>query len=230
MEISRGRRPLVTALLIALSAATGAGVFALLGRGSSTPVAHLSRAEASELPRQEAPVQRADYRWAASLDQRLQALETAQQQKPATPVADPGLAPEHVEPPSAREIEEQHTERIRAHEAEVIDAGWSRSTSTALAADFKRNAGTNFNATSVDCRSTTCAVKLEWPSREAAIAEWRRALMQPTRANCGRAIVVPERDASVKGPIEVTMIMDCSTWVKAGSPLLSEEELPVLAP
>jgi len=230
MSISRGGRPIQTAMLIAISAATGAGVFALLGRGSSKPVAQLSRAQASELPRQEVPTQRADYRWAASLDQRLQALETAQQQKPAAPVTDPGPAPEPVEPPSAVEIEAQHTERIRAHQAEALDPAWSRTTTTVLAADFKHNSGTHFNAKSVDCRSTTCAVTLEWPSRDQALAEWRRALMQPTRANCGRAIVVPERPSTVTGPIDVTLLMDCSSWVKAGSPVLPEEELPVLAP
>jgi hypothetical protein len=230
MSISRGGRPIATAMLIAISAAAGAGVFALLGRGSVTPVAQLSRSQPSEPPQQAVPTQRTDHLWASALDQRLHALEVAQQEKPPTPVTDPGPAPEAVEPPSAREIEEQHEERVRAHRAEALDPGWARTTSTALAADFKRNAGTGFNATSVDCRSTTCSVVLEWPSREQALSEWRRALMQPTRANCGRAIVVPERPASVTGPIQATLIMDCSSWVKAGSPMLSEEELPTLAP
>jgi hypothetical protein len=230
MDSSRGGRPIATAMLIVISAAAGAGIFALLGRPSSKPVVQLSPAQPSEVQQQAAPAQRADYRWASALDQRLQALEAAQQQKPAPPVSDPGPPPDPIEPPSTREIEEQHQERIRAHQAEALDPGWSRTTSTALTADFKRNAGTGFKATAVDCRSTTCSVVLEWPSRELALAEWRRALMQPTRANCGRTIVVPERPASVTGPIQVTMIMDCSTWVKAGSPLMSEEELPVLAP
>jgi len=228
MTISRGGRPVATALLIVVSGAVGAGIFALFGHGSKAPVAHLSQAQPSEPPAQPAPVQRTDNRWAAALDQRLQALEAAQQQqKPADPVQDPGTpVPDPSEAPSAREIEAQHEERIRAHEVEAINPGWSRTTSTVLAADFKRNAGTSFNATNVDCRSTTCAVTLEWPSREKALSEWRRALMQPTRANCGRAIVVPERPAEVTGPIKVTMIMDCETWVKNGSPVMPEEQLP----
>ena len=110
-----------------------------------------------------------------------------------------------------------HQASLAEHERQTTDVRWAHTTSQVLESDFQHNEGTQFRTVDVDCRTTSCAVVLEWPSRELAVSEWRRAMMQPTRANCGRQILVPERPPEVTGPILVTMLLDCSTWVETQS-------------
>lgn len=206
----------------------GAGLFAWLGPSDASSVTRPASSD-TEVAR---PSQIASHRprleaiRASALEARVQALEAAQAEE--EPAREPDY--ESLEPPSQREVEAQHEARIHAHRSEDVDPAWARETSAAFSADFERSEGTHFHVADVECRSTSCSVVVEWPSREVALAEWRRALMQPTRANCGRSIVVPEQPEGASGAIRATLLYDCSTWVAEGSNLLPVDQLPAISP
>jgi hypothetical protein len=144
-------------------------------------------------------------------------------QAPSTPAVEDRV------PPDATDMLRRHEEGIAEHRAEPLDLVWSRTTGEAFMTDYlKKMANTSFKLVSVDCRSVTCAVELEWPSFAQASAEWKRALMQPTQAPCARRVVVPEPAPGQTGPVRATIVMDCTTWVANGSRLMAEDELPVV--
>lgn len=228
MATSPGGRPTTAVIAAVFGGVIGAGLFAWLGRGDAAPAPRPSRGEPQVAEPAREPARRPNlesFRTSA-LEERVQALEESQKKKEEEPVTEE----EAAEPPSQREVEAQHDARVQAHRAEELNPRWARDTSAAFTTDFQRADGTNFKVADVECRSTTCSVVLEWPSRETALAEWRRALMQPTRANCGRSIVVPEQPAGAEGPVRATLLLDCADWVEQGSQLLHEDQLPTLAP
>jgi hypothetical protein len=175
---------------------------------------------------------RGDSMRTAALERRIAQLESALAERETRDAAasrtpDTPLAPEKA--PSAQEVQEMHDSLITRHAASPVNPHWARMASAAFASDFARPIeGTHFKVDAVDCRSTTCTVNLEWPSRALAVNEWRAILYQPTRANCGKQIVIPERPAHESGPMRATMFIDCSTWVESGSVLAPEDQVPVL--
>ncbi len=227
MTTSLGGRPTTAAIAAVVGGVIGGNLFAWLGRVDAAPAPPPSRSEAAvtEPAREVTRESRIQRLRDSAVEARLQALEEARSGEPTSEDA-----PEAVDPPTQQEMEARHAERVRAHHEEELNPHWARETSAAFAADFLRNEGTNFSVADVECRSTTCSVVLEWPSRDLALNEWKRALVQPTRANCGRSIVVPEQTAGDTGPLQATLLLDCSTWVEQGSRLLPEEQLPRLAP
>jgi len=159
------------------------------------------------------------------MEARLAALEARTEVKSVeTELEDERAVPRVV--PSASEVEQAHRAAIERHRSEPLNRRWASTTSAAFSTDYSSVKDTTFAVKEVDCRSTTCALEFEWPSHEAAVAEWKRTLIQPTQANCGRRIVVPQADPGQTGPVRATLIADCSTWVEQGSPLASQSSLP----
>jgi hypothetical protein len=152
------------------------------------------------------------------LAQRVAALENAVGERIAEEVAQPNEAAR--EPPAAAQIEEQYVTRIQQHQRDAVEPAWAEATGASLQADFERgDENSTFTLQSVECRSKSCAVNLEWPTREDALDEWQFALKRPTKVPCGREIVVPEAAGKDGGPARVTLLLDCSTWVASGSPM-----------
>jgi hypothetical protein len=81
----------------------------------------------------------------------------------------------------------------------------------------------------VDCRFDTCVAVLDWPSRNQAAAEWSDLLTFPYRANCGRAIVIPEAEAGGGGdrPVRANLVFDCSETKH--EPIRQEPSAPLVA-
>ena len=44
----------------------------------------------------------------------------------------------------------------------------------------------------VDCRTTTCAIDLEWPSYDAAVQSYSKVLHADLKVNCAREVTLPE--------------------------------------
>lgn len=83
--------------------------------------------------------------------------------------------------------------KLEAHDAEPIDGSWAQEWSAALHGDFSQIAeGTSLTVESIDCRSSTCAVELAWPSYADALSQWRNVLVHPYAANCARDILLAE--------------------------------------
>lgn len=192
-------------------------------RAAHAPSPPLVRSEpqtAMPVPRELTEVAAVRYR-NTELEARVAALEEAASKNPGAtaPVEDPGaLPPEEQAPPTATEMLQRHQDAIDQHRAERLNREWAETTAAAYTADYsKKSDNTTYTVRNVDCRSTTCTVDFEWPSRDAAVAEWRHTIMQPTQANCGRRIVIPDAVPGESGPIHATLIADCSTWVEEGS-------------
>jgi hypothetical protein len=162
----------------------------------------------------------------ALLEARVAALEGLPGKKPPEPAQAEDIAPTvqpDRTPPSAAEISQMHQAAIDQHRAERLDPRWAAATSAAFKTDFEsKTDNTSFTLKEVDCRSTTCTLEFEWPSRELAATEWKKALMHRTKAPCARRIVVPEPVPGQTGPVRVSMLVDCSTWVAGGAQLAEQ--------
>ncbi len=155
---------------------------------------------------------------------RLVALEAAAREKAAPRDTTEDTPPsEERAQVSATEIIAMHQATIDRHGVEPLDRQWAAKANAALTAAFaSKIEKTSFTLKEIDCRSTTCTVKFEWPSREAAVGEWQRILAQPLQATCSREIVIPEPVPGQTGPVQATLVADCSTWVQQGSPDLGQ--------
>jgi hypothetical protein len=230
---SRGGRSAVYAVLIVAVGTLGSVLLYAARRPSPKPAHELPVEEpVTGAPRDDGREGEGDSRRTAALERRIAQLESAlaaRQAPEATASRTPNIPATPEEAPSAQEVEEMHNALIARHGASPVNRQWAEMASTAFTADLARPIeGTHFKVNGVECRSTTCTVNLEWPSREQAVNEWQAVLVRPTRANCGKQIVIPERPPHESGPMRATMFIDCSTWVEAGSALPPEDQLPVL--
>ena len=145
----------------------------------------------------------------AALEQQLAELE-AERGGPSPPVM-PG------EPPSPEEeaaIEAQHlalwSAKLVEHAAQDVDARWSAMASQGLAADLARLGDERgFLLVSTDCRTTTCAAALRWPSYEAAVDGFSALLHAEYALACERRITLPEPEDPA-APYEGTILFDCA--------------------
>ena len=211
-----------TWLIIGVTLGLGAAAGALVMSGSvkakalsASAQASPARREARQTPASTPALHDAQALQLSALNQRLAALESAS----APPLPDTATDPERERQaaPSAAEVEQQHADNIAAIRAEAVDPEWSRTVGAALRNDFALlPPDVGATVKQVDCRSTSCIISFEWQSRDLAASQWRR-VMQQTQAPCGRAIVVPQGRPDEQGPIEVSMVLDCTQWVAHGS-------------
>jgi hypothetical protein len=204
-------------LFVGLGLAVGAASVAAWQAWREHPPAVLprpsARAEPTSAPRSDFSAALATVR-NVDLEARVAALEGASSAKSSE------RSPEvERSEPTTQDIEDSFNADVRRHAAEPIDRGWASSTAAQLHAAYgEKLPGTSAEVVDVDCRSSSCRVRFEWPSRDAATNEWKRAMLFPTAVPCGRRIIVPESSRGKAGPVEVTMLLDCSDWVAAGSP------------
>jgi hypothetical protein len=121
-------------------------------------------------------------------------------------------APEVYDEPPSRLAREssivRHERRLESHRQSPIDGRWSRVASTALWSDLDRLDDASLRTIDVECRSRTCAVRIEFESYDVAVARHAELVSLPLQLNCTRHIVVPPNDTP--GPYEATMLIDCT--------------------
>lgn len=164
-----------------------------------------------------------------SLRDDLSRMNRRVRQLESSGLADVPSAPPPEAPPASF-YHERHDRAIRQHDAEPVDRAWGPQTTEVVRVDLEKLAPRGqFQLMNVDCRTTTCAAVVQWPSREAAIAGYPWLLQLPVRANCERSIVLPE-PTSGNGDVQATLLLDCNGWRADGGQLLPEDSMPPLPP
>jgi len=101
--------------------------------------------------------------------------------------------------------------QLADHENAVRDVGWSRKMENSIGAELDELARRRILSpisTDVDCRSTTCAVRVEWDERAQAMAQYRGLLLLST--NCIRSVTVDEPNGDPEQPGRATVLVTCS--------------------
>lgn len=103
----------------------------------------------------------------------------------------------------------RHESLVQAHREEPLDPAWGPKTGSLVQSDLNELAKTNsFKVVEADCKTTSCAGTLEWPSYGKALTEWRKLLHHGYQANCGREITLPE-PKDPQAPYQATIVLDC---------------------
>jgi len=143
----------------------------------------------------------------AAVERRLLELESA---------SDPSAAPSASAPVPSLNVEElqaqhrqQHDKLLARHRAEPRMAAWATEAENLLAPEFAElGEHKNFSVTKLDCRATTCAIVLAWPSFGEATTSYSALLHAPYRVNCERQILLPEPE-DVAARYEATLVLSC---------------------
>lgn len=154
-----------------------------------------------------------------ALSQRTQALE----QRPEAPVrtSDKGLEPESPSNSFVTDADRKaryedavvrwNTE-LATFEQEPVDDAWAARTSAEMARDVTAmNPKVEFQFVSAQCRTTTCAVKVRYPTHGDAVAGFGELLHSGTSQNCQRSTRLPlPAPEDEDKPYEVVLLHDCT--------------------
>jgi hypothetical protein len=121
------------------------------------------------------------------------------------------------EPPSPLEaalIEAQSlalwSSQLAAHAAEAIDEPWSSEASRKLRIDLVQLGEEHgFSLLRTDCKTTSCAAALRWPSYHAAVEGFAALLHAGYEVDCARRITLPEPNDPDQ-PYDGTILFDCT--------------------
>jgi hypothetical protein len=111
-----------------------------------------------------------------------------------------------------RRMAMQHFDAVRlAHQRESKDPIWSAAASRSFERDFLSLVdGGGYQFVDVDCRMTTCAVTLRWPTYLAAKTEYRALVTANYEMNCRREMYIPAPD-DFDRPYQATAYFDCES-------------------
>jgi hypothetical protein len=87
---------------------------------------------------------------------------------------------------------ERHKRALAEHRGAAKDPRWAPAAETSLLADVRAIADLGASNPQVDCRTTTCAIDLEWPSYDAAVQSYSKVLQADLKVNCVREVTLPE--------------------------------------
>lgn len=111
---------------------------------------------------------------------------------------------------------ERHEALVKAHREEPLDPAWGPSTGSLVRSDLEKLAeSSSFKVVEADCKTTTCASTLEWPTFGQASSEWRNVLHHGFQANCSRAVTLPD-PPDPGAPYRATIVLDCENWRAEG--------------
>ncbi len=138
------------------------------------------------------------------------ALRTAHP-APAPAPADPETAADALDIEHARVSElAAWEEKKRGLQGEAVDPKWSAKASDSFIDDLAGLSQENgFSVVAADCRTTQCAVVVEWPSYDDATAHFDALLHHNYQINCSRETLLPEPGESAAGPYQVTVLFNC---------------------
>jgi hypothetical protein len=143
------------------------------------------------------------------LEKRVRALEVGS----ATRGAARAVVPPEVQAKLHREM---HTARIARHDREPVDTDWSGSTTKLINGQLDREASElQFKVTRLDCRSASCVVGFEWPSRSASLPAEAALVHSLSDLPCTRELLFDE-PVDPSGKIGASMVLECER-ASAGS-------------
>jgi hypothetical protein len=145
----------------------------------------------------------------ADLEKRVRALEAASTTRPA---------PKPFVPPEvqARLHRELHAARIARHDKEQVDAEWSATMTKSITGQLDGEAAElKYKVTRVDCRSVSCVVGFEWPSRSASSSAEGSLVRSLSDMPCTREVLFDEA-ADPNGKVAASMVLECERAATAG--------------
>jgi hypothetical protein len=149
-------------------------------------------------PAQEARIQ--------ALEQRVAELTSRAEAAPAAPSAPPSRPdPEELK----QAVLQQHQLRLDAHQRQPIHPTWAPEATRAFSTDFSAlTQGQQFTVRSIDCRSTSCIARVEWPSYAEAAANYHLLLQHSYTLDCTRSLLLPEPEDPERA-YEASLILEC---------------------
>jgi hypothetical protein len=145
----------------------------------------------------------------ADLEKRVRALEVGSTSKGAPKP----VVPVEVQ---ARLHRELHAARIARHDREQVDAEWSATMTKTITSQLDGEAAElKYKLTRVDCRSASCVIGFEWPSRNASLAAEGSLVRSLSDMPCIREVLFDE-PADPNGKIGASMVLECEGPAAAG--------------
>ena len=154
-------------------------------------------------PAQEARIQVLEQR-VAELTARAEAMPPA-----------PNPPPSRPDPKELRQaLLQQQQARLDAHQRQSIDPSWSPEAARAFSTDFSALAqGQQFTVRSIDCRSTSCIARVEWPSYAEATTGYEVLLQHSYALDCTRSLLLPDPEDPDRA-YEASLLLDCGNLMR----------------
>jgi hypothetical protein len=151
----------------------------------------------------------------AALERQMAALGTTNERVPHAAPTPERVAADHPGPEErAKRIKadyDYHQKLLSDNATAARNDAWAAPMEATVTNAFaKVLSGTKLKFDGVDCRSTSCAVNLSWPSRQAATAELRLVMSMLAGTRCSREVALPPEDQTT-GPMHVSVVVQCST-------------------
>jgi len=144
-------------------------------------------------------------------DRRLSALEL-QLRELSHPGAEEPPRPSLPEKEAAIEHARQlFAQRLADHEASTRDSRWAAPKERAIADNMRRlasDAHHSFSVLNVDCRTTMCVARLQWPDEATARAEIR-SVVQDVDVDCARQVMLAAPSGESLG-YQASLLFDCA--------------------
>jgi hypothetical protein len=150
-----------------------------------------------------------------ALEAQVQALALAHETASATPAAAPPRAqpdPTESRQAGAERFAREFESRLSARSGEPRNAAWAGTKEASLTQGLPRIAAAthqSFSLVGVDCLSTTCVARLEWPSEQAARTELPKLLRGTGELGCANQIAFPPGGE----PYRASLLFDCAEEV-----------------
>jgi hypothetical protein len=152
-------------------------------------------------------------------DLRAQVLETRMAQLEERIAHDAG--PSVQVPPRADDAspedetaaeERRHAKWVQRYESERADPAFSATAARSLRTDLRPLAeAAGFQITDVDCRTTMCAAKLEWPTFAGVRQAARDLVIHTYHTNCAKELHFPPPEDPTQ-PYGATLFFDCESF------------------
>lgn len=154
-------------------------------------------------PTQEARIQ--------ALEQRVAQLTARAETGPPAPTAPPS----RPEPEELRQaLLQQQQVRLDAHQRQSIHPVWASDATRAFSTDFSAlTQGQRFTVRSIDCRSTSCIARVEWPSYAEATTGYEVLLQHSYALDCTRSLLLPDPEDPERA-YEASLLLDCGNLMR----------------
>jgi hypothetical protein len=136
------------------------------------------------------------------LEKRMRALEVGSPAKGGAR----SVVPPEVQAKLHREL---HAARIARHDREQVDPDWSAATTKLITGQLDGEAvELKYKVSRVDCRTMSCVVAFEFPSRNAMLSAEGALVHSLTDVPCSREVLFDEAP-DPSGKIGASMVLDC---------------------
>jgi hypothetical protein len=189
-------------------------------REATAPILRVSGSQPGSSAKYADAIVSIDQMEVADLERRVAAIERGgnANDPSSTDAANSGRSPKVRSLPRrtpeerARRIEEDfeyHQNLLAQNSAAPRDPEWAPAMERAVTERFEKiQNGAQYKYGGVDCRTNTCAVTVEWPSRQAAELDLREAVDTLATTRCKREVALPPPDNN-GGKTEAKIVMQC---------------------